>query len=784
MVSVPLRWSTLLPLYCSVLSGNSGKLACALPAYRTVVETTHVYVFDILTGIPGACLHVHTCTQGFVFVHMKYLEEAERAVAGLSGELLPHISAGPNIPLFAEVWSEEMYQALMTRENMRTYADSMRKASTWYEKHKNAGFDGRTGASMTCRFFALGRGCVFGRNCVFIHEKPHGLMGNYLGSGAVARRTSLDLPAVPPTLPPRGHPVVPRARMDPGHFNVRQMIPADGNHEERPRLMFVQNGEQNSRPSTGPRRGQIFERDFQDDVAGGDVRDVWQSEHRPPNQGVPRRNHAIAMRGDAEGMEARTHVDPFEVENAANFPGKATIIRQDHGYGHVDDVRHDLMTGRPKANRGSAGANESTGHLPQRYDSRSPQRGPHKSYVKTSKIGETNRDGVDRRRSDVDAIAEIKFDSGGRTTRGRELLESRSSSRERHRSRGHDTRRHSYDRRDDRVRLQGDTARRDNDISRHNRDVSRRDRDISRQDRLSERRDRSDDRRIRNPDRLRDRDDGRLDRNTFGHSSRSDSRRAHPRGDIRARRDDLKRERYGSDRDERQAFQGRERRGRGESDLSRDRSDHYGGSNRNGERGRYHEHPRGINTRQKRARSYDGDSDHDDNDAARQVKRSVEREDRGGREKRRKDDVASLRRRPDVGNDDHEDEIPPRRPSWDDRAAVDGINNQEEVGQQFLDWDDELMGDGSGEAESGRPVGTTFTVTARMGTQRTQRDVVPPAGTTFSVTMPPNLTGVLHSRALPGLEQQGSRQGRGQGRGGERGGREMGRGRGGRFAHN
>ena len=77
-----------------------------------------------------------------------------------------------------------------------------------------------------------------------------------------------------------------------------------------------------------------------------------------------------------------------------------------------------------------------------------------------------------------------------------------------------------------------------------------------------------------------------------------------------------------------------------------------------------------------------------------------------------------------------------------------------------MDWDDELIGDGSGEAESGRPVETTFTLAARMGTQLTQRDVVPPAGTTFSVTMPPNLTGVLQSRALPVVEQQGSRQSR------------------------
>lgn len=102
---------------------------------------------------------------------MRSQEEAARAVAGLNKEVVPHVSEGRDTPLVAAVWSEEAYQALMAKDNMRRYADSMRKASTWYEKHKNTGFHGPAGP-IPCRFFALGRGCMFGRNCVYGHDQP------------------------------------------------------------------------------------------------------------------------------------------------------------------------------------------------------------------------------------------------------------------------------------------------------------------------------------------------------------------------------------------------------------------------------------------------------------------------------------------------------------------------------------------------------------------------------------------------------------------------------------
>lgn len=101
---------------------------------------------------------------------MRSLEEAARAVDGLHGELLPHVSARPNVPLSASVKSEEVYQSIMAEDGRRQYADSMRKASTWYEKHKSSGYHNPAGEPLSCRFFDLGRGCIFGRNCRFFHD--------------------------------------------------------------------------------------------------------------------------------------------------------------------------------------------------------------------------------------------------------------------------------------------------------------------------------------------------------------------------------------------------------------------------------------------------------------------------------------------------------------------------------------------------------------------------------------------------------------------------------------
>lgn len=97
---------------------------------------------------------------------MRSPEEANRAVAGLDSRIEPHVSGGTE-PLLATVWSDQTYQLLMQRDSMRRYADAIRKASTWYEKNKNIGFQGPN--PMPCRFFALGRGCIFGRNCIFAH---------------------------------------------------------------------------------------------------------------------------------------------------------------------------------------------------------------------------------------------------------------------------------------------------------------------------------------------------------------------------------------------------------------------------------------------------------------------------------------------------------------------------------------------------------------------------------------------------------------------------------------
>lgn len=137
--------------------------------------------------------------QGFALVHMRSHEEAARAVSGINHKFAPHVSAGDE-PLVADVWDEETYQNLMMRDNLRQYADSMRKASSWYEKHKNDPFPGSDVPS-PCRFFALGRGCIFGRNCIFTHAAIPGpaLINNGAGDPA-------GVPIAPPgedLLPPR-----------------------------------------------------------------------------------------------------------------------------------------------------------------------------------------------------------------------------------------------------------------------------------------------------------------------------------------------------------------------------------------------------------------------------------------------------------------------------------------------------------------------------------------------------------------------------------------------------
>lgn len=214
---------------------------------------------------------------------MKSIEEASRAVNGLDGKEVPHVSprvsdhsGAPIPPLTAAIWREDLYQALMSRENMRIYADSMRRASTWYEKQTKSGASEMQAKLMPCRFYALGRGCIFGKNCGFSHDDH---LGNPQSGAA---RPSFGGPPLPQ---PVAHPVLPSPAFDPGsdpRAGVAQLpyrqarVPVlahDG--QQSPTLPFVPRNEAHLNPGPGIQR--VPETAYAGNGVG--VATPWQPEH-------------------------------------------------------------------------------------------------------------------------------------------------------------------------------------------------------------------------------------------------------------------------------------------------------------------------------------------------------------------------------------------------------------------------------------------------------------------------------------------------------------------------
>ncbi|CAM9585342.1 unnamed protein product [Scytosiphon promiscuus] len=227
--------------------------------------------------------------EGFVFVHMKSHDEASRAVAGLNGKVVPHVSpqasdrfAGPPLPLTAAIWREDQYQSLISRENMRVYADSMRRASTWYEKQTKSGFKDPLGARMPCRFFALGRGCIFGNNCGFTHEQllAHPAQAGNAHGGAdgpglnpLATKPQRALPG-----PPYGQGPNARAGLAPPPFRQAR-VPVMAHHGQSPTLTFVDRNEVLRRPSPGAPGVHNPDRAGSYAGSGVGVAMPWQPEH-------------------------------------------------------------------------------------------------------------------------------------------------------------------------------------------------------------------------------------------------------------------------------------------------------------------------------------------------------------------------------------------------------------------------------------------------------------------------------------------------------------------------
>lgn len=192
---------------------------------------------------------------------MRSHEEAARAVKGLTSKVRREVSAGQE-PLLASVWDEQTYRILMMRDNLRQYADNMRKASSWFEKHKHTNGMGPEGR-LPCRFFALGHGCIFGVNCKFAHGMN--LRGPPVVNGAAGVPPSASA-AVPGPVRPMGGMTIPHRTLHP--------TPADG-EVNRPPLRGVDGGQppEDARngppPPLYPRGGGAGERGGRSDAFGG-----------------------------------------------------------------------------------------------------------------------------------------------------------------------------------------------------------------------------------------------------------------------------------------------------------------------------------------------------------------------------------------------------------------------------------------------------------------------------------------------------------------------------------
>lgn len=698
------------------------------------------------------------CAQEFVFVHMKYLEEAERAVVGLSGRLLPNVSAGRNVPLMAAVWREEMYQALMSRDNMRTYADSMRKASTWYEKHKNLMFEGTAEGSIPCRFFALGRGCVFGNNCEFVHENNFeaGATRDAPCRGAIANGAPPSDPlAISSSMPPGRHEMVSGE-----HPVVRHRVPVNESRKEHSRDVFVQNDEQHSRPPTSIRgRQQPEPLDGMDVVPSGGVPSSWRSEHRGPEQTNLPRARTGSIGHAFDGMRAKTWIDPYRGECSGGYTTNRIGDRPEQEYRNVK--------------QGGAIPGGGTKNLAKRHYNRSPRRGPYESRERVSSRKGTTRDGASRHGISLDAIDDVHF--GLRRSEERERTDSRSTSMERPRSRGSISRRNSHDvihphYETDRRDLGVSRHKHDNDIVapyRHDRDFYRRDHDTSRRGRDVSRRDHEFTRRGRR--------DGRREREDSHNSSRSGSGGGYPRDSRGRKRDGTGRGRDYHDK-KRRPVRGGKRHApvRDESESSKERFDDRSES-RIGDRGQRRGHSRSLSNRGRRRPS------RDEGMRARSSENRVERDDqRGSRREGREQEVIFSGLRAGGGYEDYESGWPSRQ---DHRAAAVGNNeilDNKKIGQEFPDFDDELMGESKAVDDDGQ-VETTFTVTACLDPQQPEVEAASAPSTTFSVTMPSDPTDVLKHRSSRD-KSQGGKHGRGRGARGGRGTRGRG-GRGGRGSY-
>lgn len=324
-----------------------------------------------------------------MFVHMKSIEEASRAVNALNGSVMPHVSpragdhpGAPSTPLTAAIWREDLYQALMSRENMRVYADSMRRASTWYEKQTKSGVPEMHMKQMSCRFYALGRGCIFGKNCGFSHDNhvPQRRPGA-VNAQASAAGSNLGGPPLPN---PVAHPVRPGPALEPGSDAPaggaqlpygQARVPVLAHDVQSPVLAFPNRSEAHPNPGLGTQG--VQETAYTRNGVG--VATPWQPEHGTKAGEASAANRASPHLSTSNGRS----VDHQQHPARGGGPSKAvesSETRRDGGsraYSNGgDETRQRGYPNSSHSRDGSAdGRSDGVGGGSRRDDSRDGNRG-------------------------------------------------------------------------------------------------------------------------------------------------------------------------------------------------------------------------------------------------------------------------------------------------------------------------------------------------------------------------------------------------------------------------
>lgn len=676
-----------------------------------------------------------------------------RAVAGLSGKLVPHVTEQLDHKLSASVWSENAYQELMAKDNMRWYADSIRRASTWYEKHKNVGFVGPAGDPLPCNFFALGRGCMFGRNCVFRHDSAPP-QHNTAGGSLVGIGVPPSMATPPPPLRPAGGLVRPgtgRVTVGTAHNQPYSQlrVPVRSHHEQSPTLTFVPKGQASRLLS--PRISAASRGIHHADLAllGG--------------ASAPSRNSAVKSEHPKQraGRDSPPTHPGFIIDRSGDFMakgkgGKFTGAKVTSKF-HLDECRGKYDAEESDANQSSVGDDNSG----------------------------SNRRGVDVLREENGYSRSGSYEAGRKGYLERRKLQHRMRSQGRE-SDGEFSPDNSVERGSGKP-----PSGREDGFEVHPGRGSNGDRDTAVRQRIRSF-NRSNSRGARSSQELDARTNSGAASKRYP-TSRSDSRRQHSQDGNRKRsRRDVT------------VPGGKHNSDKGESRQDNIKESSHGSRHKGGVKRSYPHNSdsihddtvalsKGSNNRmKKRTRNDDFGSDRNgerSNDRARHGKNNRDEETRESSfSMKRERDTSFSRIR---GRDNWALRGSSGRggfSSGDDRKTIEFDNNRRYDGGMGLqddserqrgppmNWDDHLDTDErsakrqtfGGSSDNCRPVKTTFTVTARMGTALqlplVSSVAASPTKTTFSVTMPPNLNRVFGQRSSHG--------GRGGNQGGTRGGRE------------